>query len=68
MVQGEVRENYTGRYSARDQLTQLDVAKRNVHKPDDLTTWLGIRRLDQVDDTQCHLLGVAEKDPKCRLM
>ncbi|KAE9567982.1 hypothetical protein CGMCC3_g15915 [Colletotrichum fructicola] len=45
-----------------------DVAKRNVHKPDDLTTWLGIRRLDQVDDTQCHLLGVAEKDPKCRLI
>lgn len=48
-------------------LTELaNVSKRNIHSPTTLTQWLGVRQIGRGSSNQ--LLGVAEKDPKCRFM
>ncbi|KAF0331892.1 hypothetical protein GQ607_001012 [Colletotrichum asianum] len=43
-----------------------DIAKRNIHSPKILTEWLGVRHLNPGPQNQ--LLGVVEKDPKCRFV
>ncbi|KAH9233222.1 hypothetical protein K456DRAFT_349890 [Colletotrichum gloeosporioides 23] len=43
-----------------------DVSKRNIHSPNTLTQWLGVRQIGRGSSNQ--LLGVAEKDPKCRFI
>jgi len=47
-------------------MTELD--KLNVHTPDELTRWLGVKMVHDTFDPQNMVVAVRQRDPKCRFV
>ena len=47
-------------------MTELD--KLNVHTPDELTRWLGVKMVHDPFDPQNMVVAVRQRDPKCRFV